>query len=197
MSPRRLVPLLLFFAVLAFGCARPRTGPGGGASDAGVAIDPSVMAFLSMARAAHHEANLREQSDDVPGAIAALEALTRARRPHPGEVVPEIDEVLADTFARVAELQVRRGDLDPALGNIRQGLTHATAPSYFRGHLLEVEGIAEEARAAALRDAGKFDEAVKARAHALELLHQAIAVQEQVIAGALAPDAASGQKGHP
>jgi hypothetical protein len=138
------------------------------------------MAYLSMARAAHHEANVKE-ADDVAGAVAALERLTRASRPHPGKVVPEIDEVLADTYARLAELYARQGDLVKAGALVDQGLLHAETPTYFRGHLLEVGGIVEEARAAALRDAGKPEASSAARARAVDLLHRAVEVQEKVV----------------
>ena len=173
--------------VIASGCARSREWEPASrheAADAAVAVDAPVMAFLSLARAMHHEANLKEE-DDIPGAIAALDRLLAAKRPHPTDRIPEIEEVLADTSARIAELYVRQGDTKRANEQVKEGLTHAQAPSYFRGHLLEVGGISEETRAAALRDAGKADEAKGAKAHALELLHQAVAVQEQVVSESL------------
>jgi hypothetical protein len=145
-----------------------------------VPIDTEVMAYLSMARARHHEANLDEEGN-VPGALAALEQLTHSKRPHPGREVPEVEEVLADTFAREAELHVREGELAKASDCVREGLTHAKGPSYFRGHLLEVGGVAEEARAAQLRDAGQAGEAAAAKAKALDLLHQAVLIQERVV----------------
>jgi hypothetical protein len=168
-------------------CTKP---PGNGvtevqSNDAGPAVDVDVMAFLSEARALHHDANVREQMDDVNGAIAALDRLTHARRPHEGTLVPEVEEVLADTHARIAELRLRSGDLDGASKDIKAGMTHAPEPTYFRGHLLEVDGIIEEARAASLADAGKKDDAQKARSRALELLHEAVLVQEKVIAHSL------------
>jgi hypothetical protein len=89
--------------------------------------------------------------------------------------------VLADTFAREAELYIRAGDLAKASDCVREGLTHAARPSYFRGHLLEVGGLAEEARAATLRDAGHPGEAAAAKSRALDLLHQAVVVQERVV----------------
>ncbi len=192
---RRGAPLLLVVVVtlaLLSACARSRDPESlqqirRETADGQVAIDTEVMAYLSMARARHHEANLDEEGD-VPGAIAALDKLTSAARPHPGQQIPEIEEVLADTFARKAELHVRQGDLAKASECVREGLTHAPAPSYFRGHLLEVGGITEEAHAAALRDAGQTAEATAAKARALDLLHQAVLVQERVINDSLAGD---------
>ena len=150
-------------------------------NDAGPAVDVEVMAFLSEARALHHDANVREQMEDLNAAVAALDRLTRARRPHEGKLVPEVEEVLADTHARIAELRLRNGDLDGASKDVKAGMSHAPDATYFRGHWLEVDGIIEEARASTLADAGKKDDAQKARYRALELLHEAVLVQEKVI----------------
>jgi hypothetical protein len=178
---RRQIVALLVTLALAAGCERvEHGGRAGSASDADVAIDTEVMAFLSMARALHHEANLKEERD-LPGAIAALERLTAMKRPHPGRNVPEVEEVLADTYARVAELQVREGDVVSAAAEVREGLTHAPASTYFRGHLLEIGGITEEAHAKVLRAAGQAAEADAAKGQALDFLHQAVLVQEQVV----------------
>ncbi len=194
---RRLAGAALVLAALAASCAPPRgERTAHPAPDGGVAIDTAVMAYLSMARAMHHEANLKEDGD-VPGAVAALDRLAAEARPHPGERVPEIEEVLADTFARVAELHLRQGELSKASARVREGLTHAPLPSYFRGHLLEVEGITEEARAAELGDAGQAAEAAAAKARALDLLYQAVLVQERVVTGTLDADASPREGGSP
>jgi hypothetical protein len=151
----------------------------------GTPIDQEVMAFLSEARARHHEASIREDSGDLAGATKAIDQLVHAARPHAGERVAEVEEVLADAYARRAELELKAGDVGRAEGSVKEGLAHAPEPTYFRGHLLEVEGIVEEARGAALVDAGKADEAQRARAHAIDLLHEAVTVQDQVITRAL------------
>jgi hypothetical protein len=156
------------------------------AQDAGAPFDVEVMAFLSLARSLHHQANIKEDAGDLPGAIAALEKLTHAKLPHPGRKVPEVEEVLADAFARLAELRLRTNDVAGAEGAVREGLAHAPDVTYFRGHLLEVQGILEETRAATLADAGKGEEAAKARARAIALLQDAVRVQEQVVERALA-----------
>ena len=70
--------------------------------------------------------------------------------------------------------------------DVREGLLRASGPTYFRGHLLEVQGLIEEARATAFVDAGKREEATAAKAHAISLLEEAVRVQEQVINRALA-----------
>jgi tetratricopeptide (TPR) repeat protein len=155
------------------------------AMDAGAVVDLEVMAFLSEARSLHHQANIREDEGDLPGAVTVMTRLVGATLPHAGQKIPEVEEVLADAWARLAELQVKRHDLDEAAKAVRSGLGYAPDATYFRGHLLEVDGVIEEARAADLADAGKKDEAQRARARAIELLQEAVKVQEQVIGRAL------------
>jgi hypothetical protein len=180
--------ILALVGVAALSACHPTergSGAGRVAGDAGTPVDTEVMAFLSEARALHHQANLRESAGDGTGATEAIDRLVRAERPHPAEKIPEVEEVLADAFARLAELHLARRDVEGALHAVDQGLAHAPSPTYFRGHLLEVQGIIEEARAAELADAGKKDDSAKARAHASELLQEAVRVQEQVIGRAL------------
>ena len=186
-------------AVLAVvGCSRSdRSAPRAAEADAGPVFDVETMAFLSKARALHHEANLREEGGDLRGAAAQMERIVRANRPHPGQVVPEVEEVLADAWARLAELDLRTGELKGAEKAAKEGLTHAREPTYFRGHLLEVQGIAEESRFAALADAGDSRGAEKARAAAMRLLEEAVAVQDQVIADALDAGIGPSEGGRP
>jgi hypothetical protein len=153
----------------------------------GTPIDARVMAFLSAARALHHEADMHERSGDARGALAPLEHLVAL----PAPTAVEVDEVLADTHARLAELRLGLGDLEGAGRDIQAGLLRVRGPTYFRGHLLEVEGLIEEARAAGLADAGHGDQAAAVRARAMALLEEAVRVQQQVIEHAL-PDADGG-----
>src|SRR5688572_25649471 len=115
-------------------CAREaaREGPAGGCpceEPSARPVDTMLMAWLSKARTLHHLADIGEKDGGVDGAIAPLEQLVSGATP-PGPS-PEVDEVLADTYARLAELRVRRGDLDRAEADVRQGLEHAQATSYF------------------------------------------------------------------
>ena len=167
-------------------CSRPD-----GADDGTQVVDTEIMAFLSEARALHHEANLREEGGDIPGAIGAIERLVAAKRPHPDRKAPEVEEVLADAYARLAELRLKSGNLDPAAVAVKSGLEHVAEATYFRGHLLEVQGLVEEARAAQLADAGNAVEAARAREHAIQLLEEVVKIQEQVIQRSLSDGAAS------
>ena len=152
------------------------------AERAAAPVDAALMAFLSAARALHHEADLRQGAGDLAGAIASLERLLTL----PAPKAAEVDEVLADAHARLAELRLERGDLEGADRDVQSGLAQVRGPTYFRGHLLEVGGLVEEARSRALADAGKAEEATRARARAVTLLEEAVRVQERVIQRALA-----------
>jgi hypothetical protein len=188
-----LVLSLLFVALV--GCAKPSVAISAEPrEDGGPPIDTDVMAYLSEARSLHHQANLSEDARDLPGAVAPLERLVHARRPHEGTKIPEVEEVLADTLARLAELRIRQNDLPGAETDLRAGLTHAPEPTYFRGHLLEIEGVLNETRAATFADAGRSTEAEKARARARDLLNQAVSVQEQVLARATGDAGEGGTK---
>lgn len=179
---------LLLALVAGFGlapsCARHE------GSDEAPPVDMEMMAFLSEAHALHHQANLKEDSGDLAGAVAAMERLVSAARPHPERKAPspEIEEVLADAYARLAELRLKRGELEPAALAVKNGLDHVAEPTYFRGHLVEVQGLVEEARAAQLADAGNATEAARAREHAIQLLEEVVKIQDQVIQRSLGKD---------
>ena len=200
---RRLLVWILCAGALATGCSRSEERAptasvrmaAAKTADGGPAVDVETMAFLSEARALHHEANVKEEADNLPGAIAVVRRIVEARRPHPGAHVPEVEEVLADAWARIGELELRAGDPARAAAAAAEGLSHAVAPTYFRGHLLEVQGIAEETRASMLADAGDKPGAAKARTAAMALLEEAVTVQDRVIGEAL--DAGPGEGGRP
>jgi tetratricopeptide (TPR) repeat protein len=177
---------LLLALVAGFGLAPSCSRHDG--TDEGTPVDTEIMAFLSEARALHHEANMKEESGDLAGAVSAMERLVAARRPHPERKGPEVEEVLADAYARLAELRLKKGELDPAAGAVKSGLEHVAEATYFRGHLVEVQGLVEEARAAQLADAGNAAEAAKARERAIQLLEEVVKIQEQVIQRSLGKD---------
>lgn len=191
MSRRSIVMLALctlLLALVAGFAFVPACSRHDGGTDDGQPVDTEIMAFLSEARALHHAANLKEESGDLDGAIGAMDRLVAARRPHPGTKAPEVEEVLADAYARLAELRLKNGDLDPAASAVKSGLEHAAEPTYFRGHLVEVQGLVEEARAARLADAGNAAEAARARERAIQLLEEVVKIQDQVIQRSLGKD---------
>ena len=184
--------LLLAGAIALGGCSRRGRNDDCGASER--VVDPVLLAFLSKARSAHHAADLREAQGDGAAALRALQALTSGETP-PGNP-PEVDEVLADTRARVADLLSRAGHFDQADAEIESGLEHAKTPSYFRGHLLEVRGLIEERHEKELRGKGRGQEADQARDRSLGAYEAAMKIQAEVIRSAM-PAAAPSAAPHP
>jgi hypothetical protein len=175
-----LIALLLGFA----GCGQRDSGGSTGAQP----VDTMLMAYLSKARSLHHQADMREEEGDVKGAVAALEKLTGT--PVPGGAMPmqEAQEVLADTFARMAELRAQLGELEAAERDVQQGLLRAPKVSFFEGHLIEVRGVIEQKRAKALSERGDKEASERERRKAFEDFDLAVRLQDQVIERLL-PDA--------
>jgi tetratricopeptide (TPR) repeat protein len=144
-------------------------------------VDATLLAFLSKARAAHHRADLTQEDGDYDLAIAALEELVKAPRP----AAPEAMEVVADTYARLADLKSDLGSHEAALRDVEAGLALAPKPTHFRGHLLEMKGVVLERRYRTLEMMGETSEAAATKAKALDAFKAAIDVQEQVIDAAL------------
>jgi tetratricopeptide (TPR) repeat protein len=149
----------------------------------GAVVDATLLAFLSQARSAHHVADAREASGDVAGAVATLRTVVDAVKPPGG--APEVEEVLADTRARLADLLGQQGHFDEADAAIAAGLQNAPAPTYFRGHLFEVRGAVEERREKALRAQGQNQKADEARERSLAAYEEAMKIQAQVIQGVI------------
>lgn len=176
LSMLAFLPILL---ALLFGCADKVTDSSCVCAQS-PAVDSSLMAFLSLARSAHHQADLNEEAGDLPGAIDALEKiLPRAV----GDVASRFEarEVLADTRARLSDLRGQLGKHDDAEREIVEGLLFAPKDSYFEGHLHEMRGVNEERRAKALAEAGDRIGGETARKRALESFDKAIDVQDRVI----------------
>ncbi len=196
--------LLVCCALLLTACSRSEPSPPAScpALDAGSPVDSVLLAFLSRARAAHHLADDLEGGGDLTASAAPLERLVAGPLPRVSgtELGPEVREVLSDTYARLADLHSRQGAFERALQDVQRGLDQAREPNYFRGHLLETEGLVEERHAKALESsASTSDRAAAAaiRKRAIGLLEQAMEVQSGVIertppgslAGAAAPSA--------
>ena len=166
--------LYAFFALALLGAA-PLAGCSRSAS---VAVDEPVMAYLSRARAAHTEADLAEDEGNRAKALGALESLLIAPVPHAGTPIPEVEEVLADANARVADLAIQQKDFPRANRAVDEGLKHVPGSGYYRGHLFEVRGTLKSAEAS-----GKMDDAKRFREEARAALKEAVRLQEAVIVG--------------
>lgn len=185
----RLIAATIAIAIAAFGCSEQRA-PSGRGADCTCAgepvVDAALLAFLSKARAAHHQADLAETAGDLPRALGALEALIAGPRPTArGALPPEAAEVLADTHARVADLRSKSGAFAAARRDVEQGLTLAARPTHFRGHLFEILGVVHEREAQALEAKGDLPRAAEAKSRALDAFETAIKIQDQVIDDAL------------
>jgi hypothetical protein len=189
--------LLVCCLLLLGACSRSESRPLASCPelDAGSPVDPILLAFLSRARSAHHLTDDLESGADLKAAAEPLERLIAGPVPHVSgtDLAPEVREVLADTFARLADLHSRQGAFERARKDVQLGLRHAREPNYFQGHLLETAGLIEERQAKAL-ESSDSRAAAEARRRAIALLEQAMAVQAAVIerAPAAPPAAASG-----
>lgn len=179
--------LLLSGALALGGCSRQDRSDDCGQGSR--VVDPVLLAFLSKARSAHHLADQNEAKGDRTAALRALQDLTSGAKP-PG-TAPEVDEVLADTRARIADLLSQAGRFDQADGEVNEGLTHAKTPTYFRGHLFEVRGLVEERREKALRGTGRGQEADRAHERSLDAYEAAMKIQAEVIGSAVTAPAPS------
>ena len=167
--------------------AKGAVAPGGVAcACAGeVVVDPALLAFLSKARAAHHQADLAEDDKDTPRALAALAKITSGPLPGGTPVAAEVAEVIADARARLADLESAAGDADAALRESDAGLVYAVTPTHFRGHLFEVKGIVLERQHSALKAKGDVRGAERVKGEAIAAFNEAIEIQNKVIEGAL------------
>lgn len=142
------------------------------------AVNGSLVAFLSKARAAHHRADLAEKDGNRTGAVRALTAVVSGATP---EHTPEVREVLADTYARLGDLESQEGAFEEAMEDVEDGLELATEITYFRGHLYEIQGLVEERRAKKLEANGDAAGAKAANGRAADAFDKAIDIQEQVL----------------
>jgi tetratricopeptide (TPR) repeat protein len=138
-----LVLLCAAAALWLTGCTRGSRAP----DEQTQPVDAALLSFLSRARAAHHRADMLEDSLRLEQALAELGKVLGGPMPPGGGEMPEVREVLADTRARAADLSSRLGRFEQAEADIRAGLDQSRETSYFRGHLLEVRGLVEERRA--------------------------------------------------
>ncbi len=171
--------------MVSFACEDRPPGAASPCPSVAGAVDPPLLAYLSSARAAHHQADLHENSGDLRAAADILKRFVDG-----GSASlrgPEVDEVMADTYARLADLVSQLGEFDAADRSIRSGLERASAPTYFRGHLWEVRGLVEQRRFKSLADKGDVTGAAVAKQQALQAFEEAIRIQQTVIRDATNP----------
>jgi len=153
--------------------------------DAGTIVDPALLAFLSRARAAHHLADAAEEKQDLTQAVSVLREFLRGKTP-PNR--PEAEEVLADTHARIAELQSKLGRFEEASASVERGMQFAKGTTYYLGHLFEIKGLVAERRAKQLREQGDERAAQAAEKSAIEAFERSMSIQEKVLDELLKPN---------
>ncbi|MEZ4225011.1 MAG: hypothetical protein R3B13_28920 [Polyangiaceae bacterium] len=166
------------------GCARDEDAP---SEPAAQPVDPPLLAFLSRARSAHHIADEHEEAKRLDKAILALRGVVSGPIPSSNPLRPEVREVLADTRARLADLESQQGNFDVAAKDIDAGLELVPERTYFRGHLFEVRGLLEDRRAKALSAEGKSADALAAKQRALSAFETSMEIQAEVINQAVGP----------
>jgi tetratricopeptide (TPR) repeat protein len=179
--------LLVAAALPLSACSRDPGSSLGGCTcqDAQPLVDPALVAYLSRARAAHHVADEQENQGNLSAAALALDRLVAALRPARTGAYAEVNEVLADTHARLADLRSRLGEFDSAIRHVQLGLRRAKSPTYFRGHLFEVLGLVNERQSAAFKAKGNVAQAEASRQRALDAFEQAMKIQDAVIVDAV------------
>jgi tetratricopeptide (TPR) repeat protein len=175
----------LSLGAIVIGCAKADEPSAGCVDTDGQSpVDSKLLAFLSKAKSAHHIADQYEEDKELQKAIDTLRKLFDDGAP----ASPEIREVLADTRARVADLESQLGHFDIAANDVNQGLELAKETTYFRGHLFEVRGMVEERRGKAQQEKGDKTAADASKKRALEAFEQAMSIQDQVIKQAIPDD---------
>jgi hypothetical protein len=175
----RASAIALLLALLILSCSRGERscGPSTGSAP----VDAALLAFLSRARAAHHIADAQEEHQPQE-ALKTLLSIVEGPLPGRPDTRPaEVLEVLADTAARVADLESQAEDFEAAVHSVSNALSWVPEPSYFRGHLYEVMGLVEERRSRALTRAGNTAAAEAAKNRALLAFEQSMTIQAEVI----------------
>lgn len=179
MTARGHICTLLLLVLLALSCGRRDRSCSPESNRA--PVDPALLAFLSRARAAHHLADNQEEHQPQK-ALTILKSIINGPLPGQPDTRPaEVHEVLADTAARIADLESQTEDFEAAVQSIITALPWVPEPSYFRGHLYEVLGLVEERRARALTRSGSAEAADQAKNRALTAFEQSMSIQAEVI----------------
>lgn len=188
---KAVTSLALVLSLAACGIAKPdRPSPSdcreaAGASSSAPLVDAPLVAFLSKARAVHLQADIAESGGDVAEAVRLLDSLVRSPAVGGEYPSPEVREVLADTCARLGELEASRGAFDAARRFVKRGLELATDRTHYRGRLYEVLGAIERRAYDKLRAQGDETAARAAKERATAALQEAVSIQEDVIRRAL------------
>jgi tetratricopeptide (TPR) repeat protein len=131
------------------------------------------MAALGAARALHHEADVYEGAGDFERASNAMRRVLALPLPRG---FSEAEDVRADAWGRLAELDLRRDRPDESLSHVDEGLRATPHESVLQARLFMVRGQALRVlseRASATGDSAtatrRRDEAIAALDHSIEV----------------------------
>jgi hypothetical protein len=170
------------------GSAAPQTSVPAGSCECAPAapvVDRALLAFLSKAKASHHQADIAEEDEAPKQAVELLQRLVDGPVPGGKQPAPEVREVLADTLARLAELRSASDQFEAAKQDVQRGLALAVDRTHYRGRLMEVLGVVEQRLHRKLLDDGDEGAAKEAKTRAIEAFQEAVAIQDAVIRDAL------------
>jgi tetratricopeptide (TPR) repeat protein len=150
-------------------------------------VNVGLVSFLSLAEATHRLADLAEGENEIAGAEHMLRALAEGPLPTSSktELPAEAREVLADTHARLADLESARHDFGAARRDIEMGLELAIERNHYRGRLMEVLGTLEDRLHVVLQEDGRSAAAEEAKKRAIKAFEEAVAIQDEVIRSTL------------
>jgi hypothetical protein len=100
----------------------------------------------------------------------------------------EAEEVLADTHARVADIESQLGRFDEANASVERGLKLAKGTTYYLGHLFETKGLVAERLAKKRRAEGDEQAAQRAEKAAVDAYERSMQIQEKVLDDLLEPN---------
>ena len=170
---RRALALTFALALSSLaGCAKPA----GGSSDREQA--EVSMAVLGTARALHHEADVFEATGDFDRAQGAMRRVLALQLP-PG--LAEAEDVRADAWGRLAELDLRRDRPDEALAHADEGLRATPHESVLQARLHMVRGQALRALAERASTANDTATAARRREEALSALERSIEINTRIL----------------
>lgn len=151
----------------------------GGCQPAGEApSDEATMAVLGTARALHHEADLYESAGNFVEASRAMERILAMETPRG---MQETEDLRADAYGRLSELDLRRDAPDDARAHAQRGIDESRRESVLRARLFMVQGQALGVLADRATAAGDLAGASARRAEALAALDMSIQINQRVL----------------
>jgi hypothetical protein len=176
-TTRGLFALLLALAALV-GCAQDDSRPRSETRlvEPENALSEELMLTLSQAKNFHHKADVLLDDGKVDDAAREIERVFTLPFP---EGAPEAEDVLLDSYARLAKLRLGQDRLDEADALVDKGMSMKTRDSFFLANLYTVRGEIFEARAHAAE--GDVEAQNEAKRSAIEAFDHSIRINQGLL----------------